>query len=292
MLAILSWSAAFYTTRRLVEAAAEAGVHTTLIDPARVVLRLEAGQAPLWQDGAPLPIPRAVIPRIGSVGTRWSLALLEALEDSGAASLISHGAVAVTRDKIRATQRLLAAGLPVVPTVVSREPWHAEAALALAGGPPVVLKRPEGTQGRGVVLARDLEGARSALEALTEGGRRTLVQPHRSATRPARDLRVLVVGGRASAACWRTAGAGEFRSNVHRGATVQAATLDGTTAGLAEAAAAAVGAAVCGVDLLEVPETPGGFEVLEVNGSPGLEGIERATGRDLARELIDAAWKT
>lgn len=289
MLAVLSWSAAFYTTRRLLEAAAAAGLQARVIDPGRVVLRIEPGQPPLWEDGEPLPTPTHVIPRIGSVGTQWSLALLRSLVHAGAQSLVPAAGIACARDKVFATQRLVAAGLPVVPTTVVREAWHASDAVESAGGPPVVLKRPDGTQGRGVVLATDWPGARSALEALTQGGHTALVQPQRSTPGPPRDLRVLVIGGRAAAACWRIAPEGEFRTNVHRGASVAPAELDASVAALAEGAASAVGLAVCGVDLLPcAQESPHPWEVLEVNASPGLEGIERATGRDLAAPMIDA----
>ncbi|PIE17733.1 MAG: 30S ribosomal protein S6--L-glutamate ligase [Proteobacteria bacterium] len=284
-LTLISFSGQLYSTKRLLEAATLQSLSPTRVDPTRVLLRHGGPGAPpvVTEDGRPLPVPEVILPRVGSRMTPWSLALMRTWMAAGARSPVKPGAIGRAMDKIAASQRLAARGLPVLPTVAIRERWHIEDALNATGGDQWVLKTRSGTQGRGVVLAPTRAAARSMLEVMI-GHRHDiiLVQPYVRMTRP-RDLRVLVLGGEAVAACWRSAPAGEFRANVHRGGAVSEARLDDELAALAQAAAAAVEVPFCGVDLMETPE---GWVVLEVNGSPGLEGIEAATGRDLATAYV------
>jgi ribosomal protein S6--L-glutamate ligase len=289
-LAILSHSEAFYTTRRLLEAAESAGLRAARIDPTRVTLAI-GDNAPLWEDGSDLPVPDIIIPRVGAKLTTWGLALLRGLRAAGAWSPVSPDAVALAQDKLASSQALRAAGLPVLETVAVREETHIEAALGAIGQGPYVLKIPHGTQGKGVMGASDRPAARAILECLIGDGHTVLVQPWVTMDRP-RDLRVFVLGGRAYAACWRHAAAGEFRCNVHLGGTTTPAELTSGIAELAEGAAQAIGLSLCGVDLLE---RDGRFVVLEINGSPGIEGLEEASGRDVACAMIssmEAEWRT
>ena len=285
--ALLSHSEAFYTTRRLMEAGRALGLDMTRVDPIRCVVRCQLGRSWLEEDGREIPLPHAVIPRVGARIAGWTLTMLRAWVTAGVRSHASPEALASALDKMATTQLLAAAGLPVVPTVAVREVYHVDQALAAVGGAPVVLKLPDGSQGQGVTVARTTDAARSSLGMLVGLGHTVLVQPLLGPAGAARDLRVLVIDGRAAAACWREAAPGEFRSNVHCGGRVTPARLDDEPAELAAAAAAAVRLPTCGVDLLPVR---GGVAIIEVNGSPGLEGIEGATGRDLASEML--RWLT
>ena len=296
-IAVLSHSTELYSTRRLLEAARSLGHDAWQLDPIRVLIHAgglarAGGAAALSDDGVPVPLPDVVIPRVGSKLTAWGLNLLRALRAAGVHAPVHADALALAQDKLATTLRLAAAGLPTVPTVAVRERAHIRDALDAAPGPPWIIKLPRGTQGVGVTLARDRATARAILDALVGLERTALVQPAWGPS-PARDLRVLVLGGRARAAAWRHAAPGEFRSNVHRGGRTEAVPLDALPAGaarLAEEAAEAVDLPLCGVDLLERGAAPGGpLAVLEVNGSPGLAGIEAATGEDLARAMILAS---
>lgn len=281
-LAVLSHAGGFYTARRLVDAGRELDLRIGRIDPIRVVLHAQPGRPPLSEDGRPLAVPDLVVPRIGARLMEWSLALLRGLSGAGAWSPVTPEALRRAQDKLSATQLLAAAGLPVVPTVAVRESLHVDDALEAVGGPPVVLKLRIGSQGQHVVSAPDRESAASMLGSLTAMGGTVLVQP-RVRVEPPEDRRILVVGGRATAAAVRRADAAEFRSNFHQGGRMEAVAPDAESAELAEASARALDLPLCGVDLLPTPDGPA---IVEVNGSPGLEGIERATGRNLAREML------
>ena len=263
------------------EEARRSGCDVTRIDPTRVTLSLHA-QEPVLEDGASLDVPDILIPRVGATLTEWGLALLRALRCAGAWSPASPEALALAQDKLGTSLDLRAAGVPIVPTVAVREPAHISDALGQLQASSFVIKRPRGTQGRGVMSSPDPSSARALLEGLLVDRGITLAQPLVAQSRP-RDLRVLVLGGRAHAACWRHAAPGEFRSNVHLGASTSGAELTESIAALAERAAAAIQLPICGVDLIE---TSGGLAVLEVNGSPGIEGMEAATGLNIAGEMI------
>ncbi|MEZ4268189.1 MAG: RimK family alpha-L-glutamate ligase [Myxococcota bacterium] len=281
---ILSHSESFYSTRRLMEACAAQGLVATRVDPVAASLEPRRGGTGLRVDGRELETPDLLIPRVGARLTGWGMALVQALVDAGATSAASAAAIGQAQDKLATTQRLVAAGVPTVPTLAIREPVHADQALDTIGGAPVVVKLREGSGGEQVHLARDSASAKALLERLTAQHATVLVQPFIEA-KPARDLRVLIIGGQAIAACWRYASDGEFRANVHRGGRVECATLTDEVREVAQAAARALSLPVCGVDLMP---HPAGFPVLEVNASPGLQGIEAATGRDLAGQLV--AW--
>jgi ribosomal protein S6--L-glutamate ligase len=278
-LTLLTRSDTFYTSRRLMEAARARGVAVDWVD---------AGSAPgaaldeLRQRGR---LPDLVLPRVGSRHTSAELAVLTALIDAGVFSPASPKALYAAMDKAETCARLSAADIPTVPgaVVVSA----VDGIPAWLGDGPFVVKPRLGSQGRDVLMAvtrRELPAKIEEVLARNEGA---LVQPLIPMRRP-RDLRVLVIDGVAAAGCWRIAADGEFRSNVHLGASTEAAALDDEATRVACAAAQALGLAHAGVDLLP---TPSGYLVLEINGSPGLEGIEAATGRDLAGEVVDWALR-
>jgi ribosomal protein S6--L-glutamate ligase len=287
---LISHSEAYYSTRRLIEAGQRLGHRMGRLDPVRVVLRIagggptQPGASPgIFEDGIEVEVPDVVLPRIGANLGEWSLALLEAWIVRGARCPVSPFAIARASDKVMTTLRLVAANLPVVPTLAIREPFHVDSALALMPEDRWVLKSRVGTGGSGVALVNGKTSARSVLGALTGARETVLVQPHIDTT-PTRDLRVLVAGWEPLCVYWREAQGDEFRANVHRGGrTVNAADVPEGALDLALAAARATGLPFAGIDLIE---TKSGLAVLEVNASPGFQGAEEATGKDLATPFL------
>jgi ribosomal protein S6--L-glutamate ligase len=285
-LALLSHSDTFYSTRRLLEAAEAQGLSPVRVDPVRVVLRASPRPA-IVEDGVELPTPDVLMPRIGAALVGWSTQLVEAWRHAGARCPLSGPAIARAADKLATTLALVAHGIPTVPTVAVREQFHVAPPLLdpLGGGDGFIIKRPLGTSGMHVARAPDAESALSFTGCLVADRSIALVQPFVRTT-PTRDVRVLIAGDEPLAACFRVAAPGEFRANVHRGGramSASAAELPEGTLELAMRSAAALELPFCGVDLIESPDGP---LVLEVNASPGLQGIEEATGRDLAGEIV------
>lgn len=290
---LISHSESYYSTRRLLEAGRQLGHEMARVDPVRVVLRVsgDRGGPSILEDGQVHPVPDVVMPRIGAMLGAWSRSLLEAWIIQGARSAIAPEAIAIASDKVLATLRLTAAGVPTVPTLTLREPFHVESVLDELPGEAWVIKSRTGTGGNGVVMATGRPSARSVLSALTARHDTVLVQPYLSLG-PARDLRVLVAGMEPLAAYWREADGDEFRTNVHRGARARPVPLDAAPEGALDTALAAartLSLPFSGVDLIE---TGDGLAVLEVNASPGFEGAEEATGLDLATPFVQrwVAW--
>ncbi|MFT7578712.1 MAG: ribosomal protein S6--L-glutamate ligase [Myxococcota bacterium] len=279
----LSHSAAFYSTRRLMDAALRLGHGIRRVDPTRVLIRSISGRAEIQEDGEVIRPPDVLLPRVGSRLTEWSLSIVDAWRRGGVGCAIDPQAIARAADKLSCHLALGAAGLPTLPMIAVREPAHIEDALTALGCDAFVLKRRYGTGGKTVALAPDRRSARSMLSALIDTGEPVLVEPFIEMEHP-RDLRVLVTDYEVLAACYRVAVPGEFRANVHRGGTTLPATLDAATEALAVKAARAVGLGFCGVDILETPDGP---IILEVNGSPGLQGIEAAVQTDLATPFVE-----
>ncbi|MCC6624110.1 MAG: ATP-grasp domain-containing protein [Deltaproteobacteria bacterium] len=290
-LTVISHSEAYYSTRRLLEAGQRLGYDVRRLDPVRVVL-VVAPRPTITEDGVEWPVPDVVVPRIGATLQTWSLALLEAWLQRGARSALSPEALVRASDKVLTALRLAEQGVPTVPTAAIREPFHVDHALdAVPHEGAWVFKTRLGTGGTGVALAPGRSSARSVLGALVIDRETVLVQPFLT-TRPTRDLRVLVAGYEPLACAWRVAPDDDFRANVHRGATMRAVSPEDAPAGaldLAVAAARAAALPFAGIDLIE---TSNGLTVLEVNGSPGFQGIEEATGKDLATPFLQrfAAW--
>ena len=281
---ILSRSSAIYSTRRLLDACEVEGIEAVVADPLDLALLLPSeGRPSIHSASHALTDVDLVVPRIGTTITEYGLAVIHHFELLGVPVLNSSGAVYRARDKLRSLQVLSAAGVPVPPTLMARNPESVEWCIEQLGGPPVVLKLLQGTQGVGVMLAESLPAAEAILDAMWGLNQNILVQKFISESR-GRDLRCVVVGARVVAAMRRTARPGSFRSNSRRGGLGEGIDpFPPDAERVALAASRAIGLHVSGVDLLEGANGP---LVTEVNVSPGLEGIEAATGRDLAAEMI------
>lgn len=282
---ILSRNVAIYSTRRLTEAFRTRGRRTTVLDPCSIGVCVDGSSPPLVSNGSALSMPRVVIPRVGHAVTEHAIAVVRRFETLGVPLTAGSLGIHAARDKMRALTELSAAEIPVPPTALVRQASDVDFAVESVGGPPVVLKFLTGTHGVGVFLADSLDAARTVLEAMWELDRNLLVQRFvRSAA--GRDLRLFVVDGRVVATIRRIGAKGSFRANLHHGGRAEAVKPDGALADLAVRAAEVFGLAIAGVDVLESDEGP---LVTEVNSSPGLEGIEDATGVDVAGAVADAA---
>lgn len=281
-LAILSRNAKLYSTRRLVEAAREQGHAVRVLDPLRCYMSIAPGAFQMHYKGRGLAGLDAVIPRIGASVTRYGTAVLRQFELMGVYSPNGSDAIARSRDKLRCQQLIAAKGLGLPLTVVGDSPDDTNDLLDMLGAPPHIVKLNEGSQGNGVVLAESKQASRSVIEAFRGLYAHFLVQEFVAEAGGA-DIRCLVVGGRVIAAMLRQARTDEFRSNLHRGGSASATTLDEREREAAIGAVRAVGLRVAGVDLLRTRRGP---LVLEVNSSPGLEGIEAVSGLDVAGQIV------
>ena len=281
--AILSRNSKLYSTQRLVAAARERGHTVRVLDPLRCYMKIAPGSFNLNYKGRPLGGIDAVIPRIGASVTRYGTAVLRQLEMMGAYTPNSSDAILRARDKLRCHQLLAGQGIGLPTTVFGDNPDDTDDLLRLLGKPPHVIKLLEGSQGNGVVLAERLSSSRSVIEAFRGLYANFLVQEFVAEAGGA-DIRCFVVGERVVAAMHRQAEPGEFRSNLHRGGQASRVRLTQSEKRTALRAAKVLGLQVAGVDLLRSRSGP---LVLEVNSSPGLEGIEGATGVDVAGAIID-----
>lgn len=290
---VLSRNSRLYSTRRLVQAAHQRGHRVTVLDTMTVAVEVGVavtlGPQPVKtiRDGlmpqlALTPAVDGLIPRIGSSITSYGLAVVRQFETAGVATTATAAAIGCSRDKLHSLQILAQAGLPLPKTAVLSQLMGLFPAVQSVGGMPVILKATQGTQGQQVILAHDFRSAQAAYQTLHHQGRQVLVQEF-IAEAEGKDLRVFVVGKRCVAAMQRSAPVGEFRANLHRGGTAVPITLDRQTEKLAVAVAQAHHLNVAGVDLLWSRR---GWLVLEVNSSPGLEGIERTTGVDVAEAIV------
>lgn len=281
-IAILSRNARLYSTQRLVEVARERGHVVRVLDPLRCYVRIAPGDVAIRYKGKPLKDIDAVIPRIGTTSTFYGTAVLRQLEMMGVYTPNPSDAVLRARDKLRALQILAAQGLDMPVTVFGDNPDDTADVLAMLGDPPHVIKLNEGSQGTGVVLAEKRSASQSVIEAFRGLYANFLVQEFIGEANGS-DLRCFVVGGKVVAAMQRDASPGDFRANLHRGGTAQSATLSAEEKQISVRAAKALGLGIAGVDLLRSKRGP---LILEVNASPGLEGIEAATGVDVSAHII------
>ena len=284
-IAVLSRNPRLYSTSRLVEAGRARGHDVEVLDPLACQVHVAQGSLDVTARGAQLHPFDAVIPRIGASITDYGLAVLGALERSGVASCNRAEAIARSRDKLRALEELANQGIGIPRTALARDPAEMRSVVEALGGLPVIIKLLEGTQGVGVMLADSAESLESTLQTLWNLGQNLLLQEFVAESR-GRDIRALVVGEQLVGAMRRTARGREFRSNLHRGGSGRVIELDEVYAATAIAAARAVGLGIAGVDILESSRGP---LVVEVNSSPGLRGIERATGIDAAGRIIEHA---
>ena len=281
-LAILSRNSKLYSTRRLVEAARGQGHSVRVLDPLRCYMRIANDGFGMRYKGGRISGYDAVIPRIGASVTRYGCAVLRQFQLMGTATPSDAEAIARARDKLRCHQLLAAEGIGLPDTVFGDNPDDTADLLALLGPPPHVIKLNEGTQGAGVMLTEKPSASRGAVETLRGLYANFLVQEFIAEARGA-DLRCFVVGDRVVAAMRRQAPKGEFRSNLHRGGTAKPVRITRAEAATAVRAARVLGLGVAGVDMLRSKRGP---LVLEVNSSPGLEGIEAATGVDVASCIV------
>ena len=282
-LAILSRNSKLYSTRRLVEAARERHHTVRVLDPLRCYLRISSDGFEMHHRGRPISGYNAVIPRIGASITRYGTAVLRQFELMGSFTPNSSDAIARARDKLRSHQLLAAQGIGLPVTVFGDNPDDTIDLLSMLGPPPHVIKLNEGTQGAGVMLTEKPSASRSVVEALRGLYANFLVQEFIAEAKGA-DLRCFVVGGEVVAAMRRQAPKGDFRSNLHRGGSARAVRVSQAEQATAVRAASVLGLGVAGVDLIRSKRGP---LVLEVNSSPGLEGIEAATGIDIAGRVVD-----
>jgi ribosomal protein S6--L-glutamate ligase len=280
---ILSRNESLYSTRVLAGAARRRGHDVRVLDTLQFDIRVSTRKPQLFYRGEPVGPVDAVIPRIGASITFFGLAVVRQFEMMGVYCLNESQAIARSRDKLRCLQLLSRHDLGVPPTVYTRQAEHVPACMERVDGPPVVVKLLQGTQGIGVVLAETAQSASSVIEAFHGLEQNILIQKFIREANGA-DIRALVVGRKVVAAMRRQAVAGEFRSNIHRGGTAKKVRLSADYRRTALAAARVLGLTVAGVDLIE---SEGGPMVVEVNSSPGLEGIQKTTEVDVAAAIIE-----
>ncbi len=282
---ILSCAPKLYTTRRLVEAGRKLGHRVRVINTLACDLHLERGAPTIIYKGRPLPRPDVIIPRIGASITQYGLAVVNQFDMLGVPIVNNSVPIARARDKLRALQLLARFDLDVPRTLITRHAEDLDGAVESLGGFPIILKILQGTQGVGVMIAQSREEAASVLDAMWELGQDIMLQEFIRESK-GRDVRALVVGNRVVAAMARVAKRGEFRSNIHRGAAGRALRLSKAYAAAAVKAAHVMGLEIAGVDLLF---GKGGPKVMEVNASPGIEGLEAATQLPIAEALMTHA---
>jgi ribosomal protein S6--L-glutamate ligase len=281
--AILSRAPSAYSTKRLKAAATDRGHNCKVLDTMRFAIDLSAGEPDLQFRGKPLSDYDAVIPRIGASITYYGSAVVRQFEQMDVYTPNTANGITNSRDKLRAIQFLSRHDIGMPKTAFVADRGDVRAAIERVGGAPVVIKLLEGTQGIGVILAPSNRVAEAIVETLHSTKQNVLMQEFIAESK-GRDIRALVVGDRVVAAMRRTAQGDEFRSNVHRGGSVEQVDVTPAYERTAVRAAQIMGLRVAGVDMLEGAEGP---LVMEVNSSPGLEGIETATGLDVAGAIID-----
>ena len=279
---ILSRNAELYSTDRLVEEGEKRGHKIEVIDPLKCDIIIEKQKPTIFYKDRYLDYVDAIIPRIGTSVTFFGCAVVRQFEMMGVFTTVTSDAIIRSRDKLRSFQRLSKAGIGMPKTVFTNYSRDVERVIKHVGGTPVIIKLLEGTQGLGVVLAETKNAAESVLEAFNGLQARALVQEYIAEAKGA-DLRALVVDGQVVGAMKRQGKEGEFRSNLHRGGSAEIVKLNHDELKVAMNAAQALKLPVCGVDMLQSERGP---LLLEVNSTPGLEGIERATGRNIAKNVI------
>lgn len=282
-IAILSRNSRLYSTRRLVEAARQRGHEALVVDTLRCYMNIAAARPSIHYRGQELDGVDAVIPRIGASISFYGCAVVRQFEMMGTYSVNESVAISRSRDKLRSMQLLARRDIGMPVTGFAHSPDDIPDLIDMVGGPPLVVKVLEGTQGVGVVLAETRKAAESVIEAFLGIDVEIMVQEFIAESRGT-DVRCFVVGDKVVAAMQRQGKPGEFRSNLHRGGTAELTKISPAERRTAVAAARAMGLNVAGVDIIRSNHGP---LVLEVNSSPGLEGIEAASGKDVAGAIIE-----
>jgi ribosomal protein S6--L-glutamate ligase len=282
-IALLTQNSKLYSSRRLIEAARERGHDVDSVKTLQVIINIASHRPSLFYNGAMLEGFDAVIPRIGASITFYGMAVLRQFEMMGVFPLNESVAIGRSRDKLRSLQLLARRGIGLPVTAFAQDPKRSAEVIEMAGGAPVVIKLLEGTQGIGVVLGDTELSARSVIEAFRGVNINILVQEFIKEARGT-DVRAIVVGGKVIAAMQRKGAEGDFRSNLHRGGSARAIKITPEERSTAIRSAKIMGLNVCGVDMLRSNHGP---VVMEVNSSPGLEGIEEASGVDVAGKIVE-----
>jgi len=282
-IALLSRNKKLYSSRRLIEAAEERGHEVQVIDVLRAYMNIAAHKPSIHYKGENINDIDAVIPRIGASVTAYGAAVLRQFEMMGVFPLNESVALTRSRDKLRSLQLLSRKGIGLPVTVYASKPDDVKDMIAMVGGPPLVIKLLEGTQGIGVVLAETHKSAESIIQGFMGINASILVQEYIKESKGA-DIRCFVIGGKVVASMKRQGPEGEFRSNVHRGGSATPIKITPEERSTAVRAAKIMGLNVAGVDLLRSNHGP---VVMEVNSSPGLEAIESTTGKDIAGLIIE-----
>lgn len=282
-IAMMARNPNLYSHQRLKEAAESRGHEMHIVNTLRCYMNIASRRPEIYYNGEKLEGFDAVIPRIGASVTFYGLAVLRQFEMMGVFPVNESVAIGRSRDKLRSMQLLARDGIGLPVTTFAHDPKVADEVVRLAGGTPVVIKLLEGTQGLGVVLADTDRSAKSVIEAFRATNTNILVQEFIKEA-GGTDIRAIVVGGKVIAAMKRSGAEGEFRSNLHRGGSAEIIKLSPEERSTAVRAAKSMGLAVCGVDMLRANHGP---VVMEVNSSPGLEGVEKATGLDIAGKVIE-----
>ncbi len=288
-IAILSRNPELYSTKRLVEAGILKGHNVVVLNYTKCHLVMEKGHPMIIYEGNHLLDIDIIIPRIGASVTTFGAAVIRHFGLMGVPTLLTSTALIRSRDKLRATQTISKSGIGIPKSVFARHPKSDDVKSLIdeVGGTPVILKLLEGTHGTGVVKADSVSSAKSAVEAFS-GIKQDLIVQEFIAEANGKDIRAFVVNGEVVGAMERTGQEDEFRSNLHKGGTAKPIILDKKTIAIALEVTKLLGLSVAGVDLLISSRGP---LVIEVNSSPGLQGIEKATGIDIAGKIIEAAEK-
>jgi ribosomal protein S6--L-glutamate ligase len=281
-IAILSRNTNLYSTKRLIEASKKRGHEVVVLDHLKCIIELEKKSPRIYYNGVYIEDVDAIIPRIGASVTFYGTAVVRQFEMMNVFSAVKSEALVTSRDKLRSLQILAKSGVGLPKTIFTNYAKDVNHIIDSVGGAPLILKLLEGTQGLGVVLAETKNAANSVLDAFNGLKARVIAQQFIKESGGA-DIRAFVVDGVIVGAMKRQGKKGEFRSNLHRGGSAEVIQLSDKEELTAIKAAKAMGLGIAGVDMLQSSKGP---LVLEVNSSPGLEGIEKATKKDVAKEII------
>ena len=281
-LCILSRKRTLYSTSRLIEATRRANVRPVVLDTLKCTMVVGPKGSKLLYRGLEVRDLAVVIPRIGTSITSYGMAVVNHLDAMGIPVINRAHAIARSRDKVRCLQLLAAGKIDVPRTVMAHDSRNIKRSVEEVGGFPCIIKLLRGTQGVGVMIANTLAEAKTIVQTFTELGQDVCLQEFIVESK-GRDVRALVVGDQVVGAMRRTAKHGEFRSNIHRGGEGQPVVLDASYVTAAVSAAKLIGLEICGVDMLEGREGP---RVMELNSSPGFEGLEAATSRNIAEAMV------
>ena len=282
-IAMLARNPRLYSHQRLVEAAEARGHEINILNTTRCTMNITSHRPSILYEGQTLKGYDAIIPRIGASITQYGLAVVRQFEMMGVWAVNESVAIGRSRDKLRSMQIFAKHGLGLPVTAFAHDPKQTDEVLKIVGGAPAVIKLTEGTQGIGVVLGETEKSAKSVIEAFRGVNVNILVQEFIKEAGSS-DLRIFVVGGKVVASMMRTGAADDFRSNLHRGGSAKSIKITPEERSTAVRAAKVMGLNVAGVDLLRANHGP---VIMEVNSSPGLEGIENATGVNVANKIIE-----